>query len=58
MDRDKDGKEVLADIKLTKIALPRRVYSISHVKYAIDRIKWLYAHRSLARANFYPSRWC
>ena len=49
MDRDKDGKEVFADIELTRIALPRRVYSISHVEYAIDRIKWLYAHRNLVK---------
>jgi len=45
MDRDKQGKEVLADIELTRIALPRRVYTISHIEYAIDRINWLYKHR-------------
>lgn len=38
MDRDKEGKEVLADIELTRIALPRRVYTVSHIEYAIDRI--------------------
>ena len=37
MDRDKDGREVLADLELTRIALPRRVYTISHIEYAIDR---------------------
>ncbi|HML02492.1 MAG TPA: tryptophanase, partial [Candidatus Bathyarchaeia archaeon] len=40
MDRDKDGKEVLADLELTRIALPRRVYSVSQIEYAIDRINW------------------
>jgi tryptophanase len=49
VDRDKDGKEVMADIELTRIALPRRVYSVSHIEYAIDRIKWLYAHRNLVK---------
>ena len=49
MDRDKEGKEVLADIELTRIALPRRVYTISHIEYAIDRIGWLYEHRNLVK---------
>jgi tryptophanase len=49
MDRDKEGKEVMADIELTRIALPRRVYSISHIEYAIDRINWLYKHRDLVK---------
>jgi tryptophanase len=49
MDRDKDGKEVYADIELTRIALPRRVYTVSHIEYAIDRIKWLYGHRKLVK---------
>lgn len=47
MERDKDGKEVFADLELTRIALPRRVYTISHIEYAVDRLKWLYEHRSL-----------
>jgi tryptophanase len=49
MDRDKEGKEVLADIELTRIALPRRVYTVSHIEYAIDRIRWLYKHRDLVK---------
>jgi tryptophanase len=49
VDRDKEGKEVLADIELTRIALPRRVYTISHIEYAIDRINWLYKHRNLVK---------
>jgi tryptophanase len=47
MDRDKDGNDVFADIELTRIALPRRVYSVSHIEYTIDRINWLYKHREL-----------
>jgi tyrosine phenol-lyase len=49
MDRDREGKEVLADVELTRIALPRRVYTISHIEYAIDRINWLYKHRDLVK---------
>ncbi|HYB07446.1 MAG TPA: tryptophanase [Nitrososphaerales archaeon] len=49
MDRDKDGKDVFADVELTRIAVPRRVYSMSHIEYAIDRIEWLYKHRSLVK---------
>jgi len=49
MDRNKDGKEVLADVELTRIALPRRVYTKSHIEYAVDRIKWLYKHRDLVK---------
>jgi len=49
MDRDKDGKEVFADVELTRIALPRRVYSVSQIEYAIDRINWLHKHRNLVK---------
>lgn len=49
MDRDKDGREVFADLELTRIAIPRRVYSISHIEYAVDRINWLYKHRDLVK---------
>jgi len=46
-DRDKEGNEVFADLELTRIALPRRVYTVSHIEYAVDRINWLYRHREL-----------
>ena len=49
MERDKNGKEVMADIELTRIAIPRRVYSLSHIEYAVDRINWLCKHRSLVK---------
>jgi len=47
MDRDKDGNEVPADVELLRLALPRRVYTMSHIEYAADRMKWLLAHRNL-----------
>jgi len=46
-DRDRNGNEVLADLELTRIALPRRVYTISHIEYIVDRLQWLYEHRDL-----------
>ncbi|MGD0138800.1 MAG: tryptophanase [Tepidisphaeraceae bacterium] len=47
MDRDKDGKDVFSDVELARLALPRRVYSMAHIDYVVDRLKWLYAHRKL-----------
>lgn len=49
MDRDKEGKELLSDLELARIALPRRVYTMSHIEYAVDRIDWLYKHRELIK---------
>jgi len=49
MERDKEGREVFADLELTRIALPRRVYTVSHIEYAVDRINWLYNHRDLIK---------
>ncbi len=45
--READGSEHLASVELLRLALPRRVFTLSQVKYAVDRIKWLYDHRDL-----------
>ncbi|MDR0311783.1 MAG: tryptophanase, partial [Acidobacteriota bacterium] len=45
--RNKDGTEPLAHMELLRLALPRRVFTLSQVKYAIDRINWLYQNRRL-----------
>jgi tryptophanase len=47
MDRDKDGNEVPSDIELARLAVPRRVYTMAHMEYVADRLKWLLAHRDL-----------
>jgi tryptophanase len=47
MDRDRDGNDVPSDIELLRLAVPRRTYTMSHVEYAADRLKWLYEHRDL-----------
>ena len=46
-ERDKNGRENFARMELVRIALPRRVYTLSHIKYVIDRLKWLYDNRKL-----------
>jgi tryptophanase len=48
-DRDRDGHEVYADLELTRIALPRRVYTVSHIEYIIDRLMWIYKNRELIK---------
>jgi tryptophanase len=46
-DRDKDGKDIPADLELMRLAFPRRVFTLSQVEYAIDRLNWLYLNRKL-----------
>lgn len=46
-ERNPDGSERYANMELLRLALPRRVFTLSQVRYAIDRIVWLYENRSL-----------
>ncbi|PZX05625.1 tryptophanase [Psychrobacillus insolitus] len=45
--RDANGVEPLAHMELVRLAMPRRVFTLSQVKYAVDRIVWLYENREL-----------
>jgi tryptophanase len=47
MDRDEEGRDVPADMELVRLAVPRRVFTISHFQYAADRLQWLYQHRRM-----------
>ncbi|HEU0141224.1 MAG TPA: tryptophanase [Bryobacteraceae bacterium] len=50
MDRDAEGRDVLSDLELVRLAVPRRVFTMSHFEYAADRLKWLHNHRDLIGA--------
>ena len=45
--RDENGKEILADVELLRMAVPRRVFTLSQINYVIDRVVWLYDNRHL-----------
>ena len=45
--REPDGTEPIASMELLRLALPRRVFTMSQVLYAVDRIHWLYENRNL-----------
>jgi tyrosine phenol-lyase len=47
MDRDRDGNELASDLELARLAVPRRVYTMSQIEYAVDRIAWLHRHRDI-----------
>lgn len=47
--RDENGNDILADVELLRLAFPRRVFTLSQVKYVADRMKWLYDNRDLIR---------
>jgi tryptophanase len=49
MDRDQNGNELASDLELVRFAVPRRVYTMSHMEYAVDRITWLYKNRKLVK---------
>jgi len=45
--RDDQGNETYANMELLRLAVPRRVFTLSQLKYAVDRIVWLYENRAL-----------
>jgi tryptophanase len=44
--RPVDGTEIFADMDLVRLAIPRRVYTQSHVDYLAEVILDVYAHRN------------
>lgn len=46
-DRNPDRSEHLAAMELMRCAMPRRVFTMSHVEYAVDRLTWLFENRHL-----------
>lgn len=45
--REPDGTERFAELELLRLAVPRRVFTLSQIKYCADRVKWLYDNRDL-----------
>jgi tryptophanase len=45
--RNEDGSERLAEMELLRLAFPKRVFTLSQVKYVADRIAWLFKNRNL-----------
>jgi tryptophanase len=45
--RNPDGSERFSEMELLRLAFPKRVFTLSQVKYVADRIDWLYQNREL-----------
>lgn len=45
--RDENGDEILADVELLRLAIPRRVFTLSQIEYVYDRLLWLWDNREL-----------
>jgi len=45
--RNEDGSERFSEMELLRLAMPRRVFTLSQVKYVVDRLVWLYENRHL-----------
>ena len=45
--RDEYGNETYSDMELLRLAVPRRVFTLSQIKYVEDRMHWLYENREL-----------
>lgn len=45
--RNLDGSESLANMELVRLAVPRRVFTLSQIKFVADRIIWLHKNSHL-----------
>lgn len=45
--REPDGTEPFAELELLRLAVPRRVFTLSQIKYVADRVKWVWDKRSI-----------
>jgi tryptophanase len=44
-----DGRQEPAPMDLVRLALPRRVYTQSHIDYVIEAVAYVFAHREEQR---------
>ena len=45
--RDSDGSDRMAKMELIRLAIPKRVFTLSQIKYTADRLAWLFNNRHL-----------
>ena len=45
--RERDGSERYAALELLRLAVPRRVFTLSQLEYVADRVKWVWDNRKL-----------
>ena len=45
--RNDDGSERFAEMELLRLAVPKRVFTLSQIKYTADRLAWLWDNRRL-----------
>ncbi|MDR1536009.1 MAG: tryptophanase [Planctomycetota bacterium] len=45
--RRPDGSETFAQMELLRLAIPKRVFTLSQIKFVADRLGWLYENRRL-----------
>jgi tryptophanase len=45
--RAPDGSESFANMELLRLAIPKRVFTLSQIKYVADRVGWLHENRGL-----------
>ena len=46
-ERNADGTDHFAEVELLRLAMPRRVFTLSQCKFVVDRVKWLWQNREL-----------
>jgi tryptophanase len=45
--RNPDGSERFADMELVRLAVPKRVFTLSQIRFVADRLTWLHQNRQL-----------
>ncbi|MDR2341363.1 MAG: tryptophanase [Puniceicoccales bacterium] len=45
--RNADGSEIFPPLELVRLSIPKRVFTLSHMKFIADRFCWLFSNRHL-----------
>jgi len=46
-ERGSDGKDRIAEMELLRLAVPKRVFTMSQLRYVADRLAWLHENRRM-----------